>query len=314
MTGNRKTILIRSPNWIGDAVVSTAILGPLRDYYGDAKVSVVAREYVSPIFENNPFIDDIITFGSLTDGIRKVKGDIGFILPNSFSSALLFALSGVRRRIGYKSDMRTLLLTDRISMPFLREEQLVDNFKRITQHITGVDNSSNYVPGLFLSEEEKGKQIFEDLNLHLREKPVIIDPGSAYGPTKIWQLEKYAGLIDYIMREKKLPVILLGSGPSVDIVRKIMRFAESKPIVLTGKLSLRESITAISRCRLFISPDTGGMHIAAALGVSQIAIFGSSSPKWTAPLNSRARIIYENLTCSPCFIRDYPIYQFYNRA
>jgi len=306
MFDNRETILIRSPNWVGDAVVSTAVLKPLRENYPDTKIVVVAKEYVSEIFENNPYIDGIIIFNSLKEGIKKIKGDIGIILPNSFSSALLFALSGVKRRIGYRSEMRSLLLTDAIPLPVLKEEHLVENYKRIVHHIIKDVVTSYFTPRIFLSNDEKKEPIFERFNIPSDNKPVIIDPGSAYGMARIWQPEKYAALIDYLMDEKKLPVILLGSKDAIDAVDEIIKTTNNKPSVLTGKLSLRESIVAISRSRLFISTDTGSMHIAASFGIHQISIFGSASPIWTGPINPESSVVYKNLVCSPCFKRRCP--------
>ncbi len=300
------TILVRSPNWIGDAVVSTAILGPLRKHFQNDKIVVVAKDYVSGIFENNPYVDDIIIFKGFKDIINKIKGDIGIILPNSFSSALLFALSGIKRRIGYKSELRSFLLTEAIDLPKLKKEHLVENYKRIIIHLAKEENLNGFTPKLFLSEDEKKEPIFEKFSIPCKTEPVIVDPGSAYGRTKVWQVEKYAGLIDYIMNMKKLPVILLGSKDALYLVEEIIKRTKNLPFVLTGKSSLRESINVISRSKLFISPDTGGMHIAASLGVTQIAIFGSSSPLWTAPLNPLSHVIYKRLPCSPCFKRRCP--------
>lgn len=309
-----RTILVRSPNWVGDAVVSTAVLRPLRDYFKNEKIIVVAKDYVSGIFKNNPYINDIIIFRGFKDSIKKIKGDIGIVLPNSFSSALLFALSGVKRRIGYRSEQRSFLLTDAITMPKLRKEHLMENYKRVVHTIIKNGDPAGFTPEVFLSKDEEGKPIFERFNIH-NIKPVIIDPGSAYGKAKVWQVEKYAGLIDYMMKVKKLPVVLLGSKDGVHLVKEIIKMTDCTPFILTGKLSLRESIVAISKCNLFISPDTGGMHIAASLGVKQIAIFGSSSPLWTGPLNPRSRVIYKNLPCSPCFKRRCPkeTYECFNK-
>lgn len=303
----KRIIIVRSPNWVGDAVVSTAILKPLRNYFQNEIIIIVAKGYVSPIFENNPFIDEVIIFKGFREGIKKIKGDIGIILPNSFSSALLFALSGVKRRFGYRSELRRFLLTDDIKLPPLKKEHLLENYKRIVRTIVFKSGTNNFKPEIFLSNDEKNKNIFAKCGIPFGIKPVIVDPGSAYGEAKIWKLEKYAKLIDYIIREKKIPVVLLGSKKGVHLVKNIIKMVTEKPMILTGELSLRESILAISNCRLFISPDTGGMHVAAALGVSQIAIFGSSSPVWTGPLNPNSRVIYKNISCSPCFKRKCPL-------
>ncbi len=306
MTNYKRTILIRSPNWVGDAVVSTAILLPLRNYFKGDEIVVVAKEYVYEIFMNNPYINDIHIFRSFKESNKRVRGDIGIILPNSFSSALLFALSGVKRRIGFRSEYRSFLLTDAIPLPQLKDEHLVENYKRIAYHIIADSDPESFKPQIFLSKDEKRERILKRFNIPENSKTVIIDPGSAYGRAKIWQVEKYAKLIDYIINEKRLPVVLLGSKKALRIVNAIIERTDEKPFVLTAQLSLRESITAISGCNLFISPDTGSMHIAASLNVNQIAIFGSSSPKWTGPLNPRSRVIYKNLPCSPCFKRMCP--------
>jgi heptosyltransferase-2 len=303
---DKKTILVRSPNWVGDAVVSTAILEPLRDYYCDHNIMVVTKDYVSTIFKNNPFIDDVIVFSGFKDGVKHINGDIGFILPNSFSSALLFALCGIKRRVGYTGELRTFLLTDAIPRPHLKEEHLVENYKRIVLKI--VENNVNYkfLPAIYLSSEEKNQLTLSNFGIPEGVKPVIIDPGSAYGKSKIWQPEKYAAVVDYIVEKKKFPVILLGATHSLYITKEISQLSQYTPLILTGKLTLREAIIVISKCSLFISPDTGSMHIAAALGINQIAIFGSASPIWTKPLNKNSEVIYKNLPCSPCFKRKCP--------
>ena len=303
---HRETILIRSPNWIGDAVVSTGILKPLRNIFQDKRIVVVAKEYVAKIFDNNPFIDRIIIFKGFWDGIKKIEGDIGIILPNSFSSALLFALSGVKRRIGYKSELRSFLLTDGLPLPHLKDEHIIENYKRIVLHISRNGDPTGFKPKIFLTEDEKNDPIFERFHIPLNKEPVIIDPGSAYGKAKIWGVKKYAGLIDYIIGEKDFPVVLSGSKDSIQLTTQIVKQVHFKPFVLTGRFSIRDSLVAISKCSLFISTDTGGMHIAAALGVPQIAIFGSSSPVWTGPLNKRSYVIYKDLPCSPCFKRICP--------
>lgn len=303
---DKKTILVRSPNWIGDAVVSTGILKSLRDYYLNDNIGVVAKDYVSAIFKNNPYINRIITFSGFNDGVKHIKGDIGFILPNSFSSALLFALCGINRRIGYTGELRTFLLTDPIPQPHLREEHLMENYKRIVLKLIKNGTNRKFSPAIYLSREDKKQHIFTKFGIPEDVKPVIIDPGSAYGKSKIWQPEKYAAVADYIIEQKNLPVILGGAKHSLQIAKEIHRLSKYSPLMLTGKLTLREAIIAISKSSLFISPDTGSMHIAASLGVNQIAIFGSSSPLWTKPLNKRSAVIYKKLPCSPCFKRICP--------
>ena len=307
MKVGKQSIVIRVPNWVGDAVVSTAILEPIRNHCPDATINIVAKEYVSAVFENNPYIDDIIVFRGFRDARKHIKGDIGIILPNSFSSALLFAISGVKRRIGYRSEARSFLLTEVIPMPSLREEHLVENYKRIVTYIFKDVEKTTFTPKIFLKREMSAEQVLKKFGINKTKGIVVIDPGSAYGPAKIWLPSRYAKVINFIMKERGYTVVMLGSKDAEGIVRKITELTGQLPFVLTGKLSLREAIYVISTARLFISPDTGGMHIAAALGIPQVAIFGSSSPVWTRPLNPQSRVIYKNLPCSPCFKRRCPL-------
>ena len=307
MSDTKDTILIRAPNWVGDAVVATAILRPLKSHLPDSHIAIVAKQYVAPLFRHHVFLDGITVFSGFADGIRGISGGTGIVLPISFSSALLFKLSGVKRRIGYRSECRGFLLTDALPLPPLKEEHLVENYKRLALRLLGGSTDDEFEPSLFLSAKEKTMDPFGQLPIPRGCTPAIVDPGSAYGAAKEWQVEKYAAVIDYLAVKKKLPVVLLGSARARQIADDISRAARHKPYQLTGKLTLRQAIVAISKSRLFISPDTGGMHIAAAFGTPQVAIFGSSSPVWTCPLNRNSRVVYKNLECSPCFQRTCPL-------
>jgi heptosyltransferase-2 len=303
----KETILIRAPNWIGDAVVATSILKPLKLHFPDSRIVVVAKQYVAPLFRHHEYLDGVTEFSGFAEGVRKVLGDSGIILPNSFSSALLFKLGGIKRRIGYRSECRAFLLTDAIPMPALRREHLLENYKRLALRYIGHDVDTPFEPSLFLSDKEKAMDPFDRLPIPRDCAPAIVDPGSAYGAAKEWQIEKYAAVVDYLAEEKKLPVVLLGSVRARRIADEIGRAACHKPHQLTGKLTLRQAIRAISKSGIYLSPDTGGMHIAAALNIPQVAIFGSSTPLWTRPLNMKSRVVYLNLDCSPCFQRTCPL-------
>lgn len=307
MSKRRETIVIRSPNWIGDAVVATAILKPLKVHRPGSRIVVAAKRYVAPLFCHHQYIDGVTPFSGFADGISSISGESGIILPNSFSSALLFSLAGVKRRIGYRSELRSFLLTEAIPLPALREEHLMENYRRLSVTFLECEVEDHFEPALFLSDEEKNANPFEALSLPAQCKPAVVDPGSAYGAAKIWQVEKYAAVVDYLAGERKMPVILLGDEKARSIASEIHNKAQWKPYQLTGSLTLRQAMNAISKSGIYISPDTGGMHIAAAFGVPQVAIFGSSSPVWTRPLNKKSRVVYKGLECSPCFRRRCPL-------
>ncbi len=303
----KQTIIIRSPNWVGDAVVSTAILEPLRCHRPEARLLVAAKQYVAPVFHQHRFLDGVIEFKGFPDGIRAISGESGIILPHSFSSALLFCLAGVRRRIGYRSEFRSFLLTDAIPPPSLKVEHLVENYRRLAVRFLKEDGDDRFEPSLFLSDEERHANPFQALSLPAACKPALLDPGSAYGAAKVWQVEKYAAVVDYLAGERKMPVVLMGGAKAESIAIKIRSASKCEVSMLTGRLTLRQAMTCISKSALFISPDTGGMHVAAAFGIPQVAIFGSSSPVWTRPLNEKSRVVYKQLECSPCFRRECPL-------
>lgn len=307
MNTAKDTILVRAPNWIGDAVVATAVLKPLKSHRPESRILVVANHYVAPLFAHHPYLEGILTFNGFADGIRRISGDTGIILPNSFSSALLFFLSRVKRRIGYRNECRGFLLTDALAMVSLKEEHLVENYKRLACVYLGSSIDDPFIPELSLSAEERHMDPFGQLPIPAGRAPAIVDPGSAYGAAKVWQVDKYAAVVDYLAERKGLPVVLLGSNAGERIAHEIRAAAKHTPFDLTGKLTLRTAMVAISKSRIFISPDTGGMHIAAALSVPQVAIFGSSSPVWTRPLNEKSRVVYQDLECSPCFKRTCPL-------
>ena len=301
-------ILIRVPNWLGDAILSIPALQALSTL-GGGGVTVVVHERVRELFEGLPGVNRVLPFER---GIpfwlkrRLEQYDLGVLFPLSFSSAFLLAMSGTKERVGYKTEGRGVFLTHPLPLPKdYRKRHLVETYLQLARSLNGGEERKKNIEYRISNFEVQFEEPLipihpqdeDKANLFLRGAEHLIGIGSeaVYGPAKRW--EKFPEL------EKRLKeygnVVLLGSvSPASSI-----QHPASKIIDLRGKTTLKETAAILKQCRIFITNDTGLGHLAAAVGTPVLSIFGSTSPEWTRPLGSRNRVLYKNLWCSPCFAR-----------
>lgn len=324
-SGKIKKILLRAPNWIGDAVMTLPALESLADHYKKlgitAHITVLAKPWVVPIYENNSVVYDVIEYdmalySSLLGKLKLVKVlkarafDEAVLFQNAIEAAILTRLAGIPSRVGYKRDGRGFLLTN--SIPFegeIKNKHQVYYYENIIAHMEGFTSSNNkeLLPSVTLKESELtwAKKFLED-TITPGSPFVGIAPGASYGPAKKWPLENFTGLLNkYIEERKAVPVILGGDG-DVEDAKKISEGLTTRHINLTGKLTLRQSMAVMSLLNVFITNDSGPMHIASAMGVSTVALFGSTSFTHTGPLGKDTVVIYDGIECSPCFKRTCP--------
>lgn len=305
-------IIVRVPNWIGDAVLSTPALTLLRKIYPDSHIAVLTKEWAGDVFKNNPSIDEIIILdkGLLQSAgeIRKKQFNSGVLFPDSFSSALLFFIAGIPERIGYSTDGRYLLLTRRVRRyrDFKKEHQvfyflrLVQSFKHLQPDIEYFRNI-NLVWRISDEERKKADLFLKKMGLSFEKDILVgINPGAAFGPAKRWFPERYANLADELVKRYNAKILIFGGVQDFEIVREISSMMESPSINLAGKTNLRELAAIIGRCRIFITNDTGPMHIASAVGTKVVAIFGSTDPVRTSPWGKGHIIVKKEIECSPC--------------
>lgn len=314
-------IIVRVPNWIGDVVLCTPALHILRKSFPSASITALAKEWVAPALEANPDIDRIIAMRekeSYFELIRKIavdKFETGILFPNSFSSALLFRLAHIPKRVGYATDGRSLLLTKRIKRPadFKKEHQVFYYIRLIERYLSATRNSNQTViPDQEVAElvwnitEKEEAQADELLqNNTLSQKRLIgINPGAAHGPAKRWFPERFAKVSDELAQ--KYEIAIFGSSHEREIAASITKLMRFKPLNFAGKTSLRQLAALISRCVLFITNDTGAMHIAAAVGTPIVAIFGSTDSQRTAPWGNGHIIVQKKIRCSPCMKKKCP--------
>lgn len=305
--------LVIAPQWIGDAVMTEPLLRRLQAR--GEQLTVGALPWVAPVYRAMPQVHEVVEFPFQHGGLqlkarrelaRQMQGrfDIAYVLPNSLKSALLPFLASIPQRVGYLGEARVGLLTHRLKNP--RNKPPMVAFYSALSGESGLDADR---PQLQLPSVEVD-QALQALQLQ-RQAYVVMAPGAEYGPAKRWPTSHYAELA----RSLELPVVLLGSGKESPLCDEISAAAPGRCTNLAGKTSLLQALAVIAAARHLISNDSGLMHVAAAFGVQQVAVFGSSSPLHTPPLNDQARVLWLKndasyqpaLDCAPCFERECPL-------
>ena len=308
---------IVAPQWIGDAVMTEPLLRRL--HARGERLTVGAVPAVAAVYRAMPQVGQVIELpfqrGSLEWRARQAVGrqltgryDIAYVLPNSLKSALVPLLAGIPKRVGYLGEARVGLLTHRLRNPGRSTRLPMVAFYSALAGEPGVEHDR---PVLVVAEAD----IEQTLALFglPRGAYVVFAPGAEYGPAKRWPAARFGELAQRLAR----PVVLLGSPKDAPLCAEIIAMAPAadRCIDLAGKTSLAQAFALIAGAAGVVSNDSGLMHVAAALGVRQVAVFGSSSPRHTPPLNDAAQVVWLKddpayqppLDCAPCFERSCPL-------
>ena len=301
--------LVIAPQWIGDAVMAEPLLACLAGR--GASISVAALPWVAPVFRAMPLVDEVIELafahGRLDWGRRRqaaaaLRGrfDEAYVLPNSIKAALVPWLARVPRRIGYQGEGRVLLLNRRLPNPADRSPMVA-----FYGALAGPGFDADARPRLQLEPATLAEAL---ATAELKRGSYwVFAPGAEYGPAKRWPAEHYAALARSLHDSDGAMVVLLGSGSEAALCDSIAEAAPGACRVLAGRMSLVEAMALIAASRGLASNDSGLMHVAAAFAVPQVAVFGSTSPAHTPPLNDKARVLWLKdelgLDCMPCFAR-----------
>ena len=314
-----KNIIIRMPNWIGDFVMATPILSDVRKAFPKASITAMCRIGVCHLLEKDPDINEIFCFSKasgfnrrdshrdLIEKIRRGKYDLGILLTNSFSSSWWFYRGSVTYRIGYRGNFRGFLLTHLFDPPSqLRKQHLSKTYKMLLS-VLGIPVSKT-APRLYLTNQEiqGAKELLKQQGMQESDILIGINPAAAYGTAKCWLPDRFVEVAHKLLQNQKIHLVFFGDQESVPLIKSICRTLPARVINLAGLTSLRELASLISLCRVFLSNDSGPMHIADALGVPVVALFGSTNEIVTGPF-SKARVIHKHVACSPCYKRTCPI-------
>ncbi|MBF0230477.1 MAG: lipopolysaccharide heptosyltransferase II [Desulfamplus sp.] len=332
---SKKTkILIRAANWVGDAIMTTPVIRAIRKSYPNAHITLLAKPWVIPVFDNNPYIDEIMVYENetrhtkglgtlrLAKDIRKHSFEVAILMQNAFEAALITFLAGIPIRIGYNTDGRGLLLNPSIKMDKkLKKGHLIDYYRGILKGSNHrfCGGCGHFIEDgrkldLFISDVERTEalKIFASYGINTQTQPVIgINPGATGGTAKRWFPERYGELAKRLSEQFKIKILIFGGKADKELGDKINEIAsqsngktinQTSPICvnLAGKTTLRQAFALIEKCDLFITNDSGLMHAAAALETKQIAIIGSTDYIATAPLSLNSVMIRVPVPCSPC--------------
>ena len=314
-----RKVLIRSANWVGDAVMSLPAIASVRRTFPQAEIFILGKPWVAEIFEENPVVDRVLIYQSpgihqglrgkwrLARQLKKEGFELAILLQNAFEAALISFLAGIPRRAGYNTDARAFILTHPVAMTGkIKRGHQVDYYLEMVGSL-GFQRA-HAVPSLQVSAErqEEARRILESFGIEESQGLVGISPGATYGSAKEWFPERYAGLADRIARDSGARILIFGSGGDNEVAAQVRHNAGVPLIDLTGMTTLAQAMALIARCRLFITNDSGLMHVAAALGVPVIAIFGSTDPERTGPRGEVCRVVRRPVPCAPCLKTECP--------
>lgn len=312
-----KKILIISPSWIGDCVMTQPLYRRLHELNPGATIDVFAPKWSMAVFERMPEVSEIIEnpFGHgalrLKQRIQtgRVLGRRGYgqviVLPGSLKSALIAAATGIKKRTGYVGESRYLLLNDIRRLDKQALPLMVDRYTALA-HPTQADFNGHSDNPRFSIKEESRRAALQAHGLNT-DKPVLaFCPGAEFGPAKRWPARHFAELARRYQAQG-WQVWLFGSQKDFDIAEEINTLSDGLCVNLCGKTSLSEAIDLLGCAGAVVCNDSGLMHLAAALGRKLVAVYGSSSADHTPPLSDTAAIVSLNLDCSPCFKRECPL-------
>jgi len=309
-------ILIRGTNWIGDAILTLPAVAAIRATYPLAHIAVLVKPWVADIYELFSAVDEIIIYENKFDtpaGVfrlaRMLKGkkfNAAILLQNAIEAAIIAFAARIPLRAGYDSDARGFLLTHRVHRTEeIRKVHQIDYYLEMVKALgcVSVDREMHLETKIRLLDAQ---DILRKFIPETKKAIIGIAPGATYGPAKRWFPDRFAAMMDKLDEEFSTQGIILGGKSDWEVAQEVQKLARTKLINLAGETTLREAIYLISQCRLFISNDSGLMHIAGALNILTIALFGSTNPATTAPAGNKSTIVRREVSCSPCLKETCP--------
>jgi heptosyltransferase II len=319
---NPSKVLVRATNWLGDAVISLPAIRIIRQRFPAAKIAVLARPWVADLYAREESIDQVIIYPAQNGWwakrafavrLRSESFDCAVLLPNAFDAALIAWLARIPERIGYKRDARGFLLTRAVPAPepgeiprhqrfyyleLLRRAGLIERFPQADAILLG---------GLEAAREAGLLR----LSALVGVSPVIgVSPGAANGSAKRWPPERFGQAAAAAARSTGSAVLIFGSTSEralCETVAECARALGAKARNLAGETTLGEFIDLAAACRLFLTNDSGAMHITSALAVPTVAVFGATDDSATGPAGPLSRVVRAHAECSPCLLRKCPI-------
>jgi len=302
-------LIIRVPNWVGDAVMALPAVTAAAEATGAVTLSVMARPLTAPLFQSLPEVDKVVVIddrparvlGPYRSArmIAEDKYDLALILPSSLSSALIFKLAGVSGRVGFAGDSRSFLLTRAVKPPQSVTHR-VRQYLHLLEQVTGMALPL-VNPRLTLTHDDLagGDKILAAHQISYDHRYIVIAP-QATAPSRRWGAANYGRLAARLIAEQDCEIMLIGSLKERDAGEEILRAAGPRVINLCGETDLRTAAAIASFARLFVGNDSGLAHLAGAVGCPLVVLAGADNPDETSPLCDHKRVIIKDIECIRC--------------
>ncbi|HUR45964.1 MAG TPA: lipopolysaccharide heptosyltransferase II [Candidatus Saccharimonadales bacterium] len=320
-------IVIRVPNWIGDAVMTLPALRALRAALPEAEVTLLARPWVRDVYPLSELHFTVLDYDSQTthggikgrlkivNELKKQRFDLALLFQNAFDAALIAWMARIPIRAGYGRDGRHFLLTHSVDVPQPGEIPAHEShyYLELLRRL-GLIPTYEQVREISLRPSLPGDGPSSDLRRRLREmgasekldKIIGLSPGASFGTAKRWPADRFADLVKKLDSELNATCVLFGSSQEARLAEEIVEKSHARAFSLAGKTNLAMFTNLVSGCNVYVTNDTGTMHVAAALGVPTVAIFGPTDERGTAPLGPSVEIVLGVADCRPCKLRHCP--------
>ncbi len=309
-----RILVTQTGGWIGDMILLTPALRALKRAYPQSYLALLLRPLAANLMETCPYVDEVIidTKGKgvgrvrshlqLVRRIRWGRFDVAAVLhPTSFRNALIPFLAGVPRRIGSNVGGRGILLSRSCADDTKLHE--VNRYLRALK-LMDIDEPSPYLEFWHTDEDRHfAQRLLSGGDVLLDDRIIGINLGTTWG-TKSWALDRFADVIAGIRNRFEGAIVLTGSRSEIELGRTLQKLVKVKITNLIGKTNLLQLGALIERCSLYLTCDSGPMHIAAAVGTPTIALFGPTDPKRHRPYGEGHRVIEKDVSCRPCYKRE----------
>lgn len=313
-------VLVKAVNWLGDLVMSVPALKAVRRAWPQSYLGVLVRRELGSFFAGARWIDEVIPY-TLSSGMRRVpdvwrivcairrrRFDLAILLPNSFESALWPALARVPERVGFCADARGWLLTRGAAQPpaSLRTHQ-VHSYLQMLEATLGIRGDA--ADGTLDVDPLRRTAMRAWLAARRRHPDrllIALAPAAAFGPAKEWPAQHYAALIDLLAERHHAECVLVGSPGERVRCDEVVATSKDGALISAGEVDIGEAMALLLLCNGFVGNDSGATHVAAALGIPTVGLYGSTRPERTGLRAAQSAVIYRRLECSPCLQRTCP--------
>jgi heptosyltransferase-2 len=311
-------VLVKEVNWLGDVVMSLPALRAVRAAFPQAHLAVLVKRELASFFDGAAWINEVLPYRlgrgplayvadrrRIAAELRARKFDLAILFPNSFDAALWPFLAGIPNRAGYACDARGLLLTEKTRpTAAILEAHQVHYYLHMLRQTLGIAGAPDgFAPEVHAPSREKMRAFLAQRRKRPCGPLIALAVAAAYGPAKEWPAWHFARLIDLLAERHGAECVLVGAPGERLKAEEAAAHSEAGALIAAGETTIGEVLALLSLCSGFAGNDSGTMHLAGALGLPTVGIFGSTRADRTGPLGPHTRIIHQDIECSPCLKR-----------